>query len=195
MTAKVIIIGLFFLLQPIAEFGAGESAGRNIIMNSIYDFTMKDINGNEVPLAKYKGNVILVVNVASKCGFTPQYKGLQALYTANETSGFVILGFPANDFMWQEPDSDNDIRKFCSITYGVTFPMFSKIAVKGKTIDPLYEFLTSKETNPEFGGPITWNFNKFLIGRDGRIIDRFDSKDEPSSNRVKAAVEAALIAR
>jgi glutathione peroxidase len=161
-------------------------------MKSIYDFTMKDIDGNEVSLAKYKGNVVLIVNVASKCGFTPQYKGLQELYAAYKDRGFIILGFPANDFLWQEPGSDNDIKQFCSISYGVSFPMFSKIAVKGKDMDPLYAYLTSKETNPKLGGPITWNFNKFLAGRDGSIIDRFESKDEPLGERVKGAVEAAL---
>ncbi len=193
VSVSLLLIGL----MSSGCFGSlsGESGGRNKGMKTIYDFTMKDIDGNDVPLAKYKGSVVLLVNVASKCGFTPQYEGLQELYTANKDRGFVILGFPANDFLWQEPGSDGEIKQFCSLTYGVTFPMFSKIAVKGKEIDPLYAYLTSKETNPEFGGSVTWNFNKFLIGRDGTILDRFDSKDEPLGKKVKDAVEAALGAR
>lgn len=187
----MVVIGLMAI--GFMKSVSGESGGRNKGMKTIYDFTMKDIDGNDAPLAKYKGSVVLLVNVASKCGFTPQYQGLQELYSANKDRGFVILGFPANDFLWQEPGTDGEIKQFCSLNYGVTFPMFSKIAVKGKEIDPLYAYLTSKETNPEFGGSVTWNFNKFLIGRDGTIVGRFDSKEEPLGKKVKDALEEALV--
>jgi glutathione peroxidase len=182
---------LFFLLLagllPAFYIDAEQPAA-----SSIYDFVMTDIDGNTMPLSRYKGKVILIVNVASKCGFTPQYKGLQDLYQERTERGFVILGFPANDFLWQEPGTDSEIKQFCSLNYGVTFPMFSKISVKGKGMNPLYAFLTSKKTNPDFGGEITWNFNKFLIGRDGKVIARFDSSEEPSGDRVTKAVEGAL---
>jgi glutathione peroxidase len=159
---------------------------------TIFDLTMTDIDGNAVPLSRFKGKVILIVNVASKCGFTPQYKGLETLYAAKKNEGFTILGFPSNDFLWQEPGTDSEIKQFCSLSYGVTFPMFSKITVKGKEMAPLYRILTSKETDPDYSGAITWNFNKFLIGRDGAIIARFDSKDEPLSDRVLSAINGAL---
>ena len=158
----------------------------------IYDFVMKDIGGVDVPLRNFRGKVLLVVNVASKCGFTPQYAGLQSLYERYRERGFEILGFPANDFLWQEPGSDQEIKQFCSMTYNVSFPLFSKIAVKGKNIHPLYRYLTDKETNPSFSGKITWNFNKFLVDRNGRIVNRFDSKVEPLDERVLSAVEGAV---
>jgi glutathione peroxidase len=158
----------------------------------IYDFVMKDTGGVEVPLGRFKDKVLLFVNVASKCGFTPQYAGLQSLYDRYREKGLEILGFPANDFLWQEPGSDQEILQFCSTKYGVSFPLFSKITVKGKNIHPLYKFLTEKETNPDFSGKITWNFNKFLIDRSGRIVNRFDSKVEPLDQRVIEAVEAAV---
>jgi len=158
----------------------------------IYDFVMKDISGVDVPLRSFNGKVLLVVNVASKCGFTPQYAGLQSLYERYRERGFEILGFPANDFLWQEPGSDQEIKQFCSTTYSVNFPLFSKITVKGRNIHPLYRFLTDKETNPSFSGKITWNFNKFLVDRNGRIVNRFDSKVEPLDERVLSAVEGAV---
>ena len=158
----------------------------------IYDFVMKDIAGVDVPLLNFRGKVLLVVNVASKCGFTPQYAGLQSLYERYRERGFEILGFPANDFLWQEPGSDQEIKQFCSMTYNVSFPLFSKIPVKGRNIHPLYRFLTDKETNPSFSGKITWNFNKFLVDRNGRIVNRFDSKVEPLDERVLSAVEGAV---
>ncbi|MGA2612677.1 MAG: glutathione peroxidase [Spirochaetia bacterium] len=161
----------------------------------IYDFVMKDTGGVEVPLSRFKGKVLLFVNVASKCGFTPQYEGLQSLYDRYREKGFEILGFPANDFLWQEPGTDQEILQFCSTKYGVSFPLFSKITVKGRNIHPLYRFLTEKETNPDFSGKITWNFNKFLIDRVGRIVNRFDSKVEPLDQRMIEAVEAAVNAQ
>ena len=159
---------------------------------SVLDFKMKDIDGNDVKLKKYKGNVLLVVNTASKCGYTPQYEGLQATYTKYKDRGFYVLGFPANNFGGQEPGADSEIKEFCSLKYKVTFPMFSKISVKGEDQHPLYAFLTSKETDPNFGGDITWNFNKFLIDRKGNIVARFSSKDKPESEAVAAAIEKYL---
>ena len=132
-------------------------------MPSIYDFTMDNIKGEPVELSQYKGKVVLIVNTASKCGFTYQYDGLEELYQTYQDSGLVILGFPANNFLKQEPGTNEEIAEFCRLNYGVTFPMFSKISVKGEDIHPLYQYLTSKETNPEFEGNISWNFNKFLI--------------------------------
>jgi glutathione peroxidase-family protein len=162
------------------------------LMSSIYDFIVKDIDGKDKPLAEFAGKVLLIVNVASKCGFTPQYTNLQRLYTRYKERGFEILGFPANDFGHQEPGTEAEIKTFCSTTYGVTFPLFSKITVKGNDIHPLYAYLTGKDTNPEFAGKITWNFNKFLLGRKGNVIARFDSKDDPLGDKIPRLVEPAL---
>jgi glutathione peroxidase len=161
-------------------------------MKNIYALTAKDIDGKERSLSEYSGKILLIVNVASKCGFTPQYRNLQALYARFKDRGFEILGFPSNDFMRQEPGTETEIKSFCSLTYGVTFPMFSKISVKGKTIHPLYAFLTDKATNPQFPGRIAWNFNKFLLDRKGYIVARFDSKDDPLGDKVPRLVEGAL---
>jgi glutathione peroxidase len=161
-------------------------------MTKIHELTAKDIEGKERPLSEFAGKVLLIVNVASKCGFTPQYKNLQRLYERYKGRGFEILAFPANDFGRQEPGTDEEIKAFCSTTYGVTFPMFSKITVKGKEIHPLYELLTSKESNPRFAGAIKWNFTKFLVNRKGEIVDRFDSKDDPLGDKVPKIVEQVL---
>ena len=159
---------------------------------SVYDFTMKSIDGKEVKLSSYRGKVVMIVNVASRCGFTPQYDGLQKVYQKYEGQGFVILGFPANNFMGQEPGTDEEIKTFCSMKYNVTFPLFSKISVKGSDIHPLYKFLTDKSTDPDFGGDISWNFNKFLIDKNGKIAARFASPDKPESDKVIQAIETAL---
>lgn len=159
---------------------------------SLLDFTMKDITGIDVPLRTFEGRVLLLVNVASKCGFTPQYKGLQELYEKFKDKGFTILGFPANNFLWQEPGTDAQIREFCTTNYGITFPLFSRISVKGKDIHPLYDFLTSRATNPTFAGKIGWNFAKFLVDRTGSVIARFEPRKEPMSADIVQAVEAAL---
>lgn len=161
-------------------------------MNSIYDFSLKDIDHKEVSLSQYRGKVVMVVNVASRCGYTPQYEGLQKVYMKYKDRGFVILGFPANNFMSQEPGTDEEIKTFCSTKYSVTFPIFSKISVKGDDIHPLYKFLTSKETNPDFGGDIKWNFSKFLVDKNGKIIGRFEPKVTPESEQVIQAIEKAL---
>lgn len=159
---------------------------------SVHDFTMKDIDGKDVPLSQYKGRVMLIVNVASRCGFTPQYEGLEALYKKYAAQGLVVLGFPANNFMGQEPGTDAEIKSFCSLKYNVTFPMFSKISVKGKDEHPLYKFLTQKETDPSFSGEISWNFNKFLVDRSGAVVARFGSRDTPEDASLIKAVEQAL---
>lgn len=161
-------------------------------MNNIYDFKMDNITGKTVALKTYEGKVLLIVNTASKCGFTYQYDGLEDIYQKYKEQGLIILGFPANNFLKQEPGTDTEIADFCRINYGVTFPMFSKISVKGKDIHPLYQYLTSKDAGHDFGGKITWNFNKFLISRDGKIIARFGSKVEPQSNEIIQAIEQAL---
>jgi len=150
------------------------------------DFTVKDIDGNDYNLAQLKGKVVLIVNVASRCGFTPQYTGLEKLYEANKDKGFVIVGFPANNFKSQEPGTNEEIKAFCTGKYKVTFPMMSKISVKGEDKHPLYQILTTDK------GEVTWNFNKFLIGRDGKLIEHFDSKVKPDDARLSGAIEKAL---
>lgn len=156
------------------------------------NFTMRTIDGEEQSLTRYRGKAVLIVNVASRCGLTPQYEALQQVYETYHAQGFEILGFPANNFKAQEPGSDSDIKVFCSATYGVTFPLFSKISVAGENIHPLYRFLTDKKTNPEFGGAIQWNFTKFLINRKGQVVARFEPKVKPDSEEMTRAIENAL---
>ncbi len=156
----------------------------------LYDIGLKDIDGHETTLAPYKGKALLIVNVASKCGFTPQYKELEALAQTYRDQGLVVLGFPCNQFGGQEPGTNAEIKEFCSLTYGVKFPLFDKIEVNGPQRHPLYDLLTG-DSSP-YPGKIGWNFTKFLIGRDGRILHRFDSKVKPSSAEMTAAIEAAL---
>ena len=190
------IIVVILILAAVAAAAAAYKLG--FILNpsprapppekSVYDFTMKNIDGQDINLDAYKGKVVMIVNVASKCGFTPQYEGLEALYDKNKDNGFVILGFPANNFLSLEPGSDTEIKEFCSTKYHVTFPMFSKISVKGSDQHPLYTFLTNKTSDPDFAGDISWNFNKFLLDRSGKIVARFGSKDAPESDAVTAAV-------
>jgi glutathione peroxidase len=156
------------------------------------NFTMKDIDGNDVPLSKFAGKVILMVNVASKCGNTPQYEGLEKTYEKYKDKGFVILGFPANNFGGQEPGTNAEIKAFCEETYKVAFPMFSKISVKGDDMHPLYKYLTNLESKPLGKGNVAWNFEKFLIGRDGTVVGRFGNKTKPEDPTVVAAIDAAL---
>ena len=160
---------------------------------SIYDIKVKDIDGNETSLAPYKGRVLLIVNVASHCGFTPQYKALEATYLTNKDQGFAVLGFPCNQFGAQEPGSNEEIKQFCTAKYDVTFPLFDKIEVNGDNRHPLYVALAGKDS--PFPGDIHWNFTKFLIGRDGTILNRFDSKVKPESPEITAAIAAALAAK
>jgi len=158
----------------------------------IYAFTMKSIDGKDVPLSTYTGKVMLIVNVASRCGFTPQYKDLEALYTRYADSGLVVLGFPANNFGSQEPGTEAEIKAFCTTTYGVTFPMFSKLSVKGDDQHPLYRWLTSEDTDPIFAGSVKWNFTKYLVDRKGNVIGKFGSSVKPLSDELVEAVESAL---
>jgi len=160
--------------------------------SSVHEFTLKSIDGKTTPLANYKGKVVMIVNVASRCGYTPQYTQLEAVYAKYKDQGLVILGFPANNFMGQEPGTDEEIKTFCSTKYNVTFPLFSKISVKGDDKAPLYQFLTDKTANPTTGGEIGWNFTKFLVDRDGKVIQRFDTKTKPDAPEVISAIEAAL---
>ena len=159
---------------------------------NVYDYTVKTIDGSPESLSSFKGKTVLIVNVASKCGYTPQYAGLQKLYTKYKDRGFVILGFPANNFGAQEPGTNAEIKTFCSRTYNVTFPMFSKVSVKGDDKAPLYQFLTEQSPNASTHGDIKWNFTKFLVGRDGKIVARFEPDVTPESPEMDNAVAAAL---
>ncbi len=159
--------------------------------DSFYEFPVTDIDGNEMSLEKYKGKVILIVNVASKCGYTPQYEGLQAIYEEYSDDGLVILGFPANNFKGQEPGTEEDIKEFCTLNYGVTFPMSSKVSVKGEDQDPLFSYLTSLP-NQDFEGEINWNFEKFLIDKEGNLTRRFRSKVKPESKEIRSAIKSLL---
>lgn len=159
---------------------------------SVSETTVKDIDGKEVSLKSYRGKVLLIVNVASRCGFTPQYKSLESVYEKYKDKGFAVMGFPCNQFGAQEPGTNEEIKQFCSSKYNVTFPMFDKIEVNGPNRHPLYGTLAGKDS--PFPGDIKWNFSKFLIGRDGTILKRFDSKVTPDSPEVTQAIEAALAA-
>jgi glutathione peroxidase-family protein len=183
------LMGIGFLA---AFAGIPLAGGTHAAPKSVYDFTVNDIDGHPVHLSQYKGDVLLVVNTASLCGFTPQYAGLEELYSKYKSRGFVVLGFPADNFKNQEPGTNQEIKTFCATRYHVDFPMFSKISVKGADESPLYQFLTGQSTDPRFAGDITWNFNKFLIDRNGRIVARFDSRDKPEDAKVIQAVEKAL---
>jgi len=161
--------------------------------DSLYDIPLKDIDGKDTTLKPYAGKVMLIVNVASKCGYTPQYKSLEATYEKYSSQGLVICGFPCNQFGSQEPGSDAEIKQFCTSKYDVTFPMFDKLEVNGENRHPLYISLAGKDS--PFPGDIHWNFTKFLIGRDGKIIGRFDSKVKPDSPEITQAIETALAAK
>ncbi|MBX7106812.1 MAG: glutathione peroxidase [Gemmataceae bacterium] len=161
-------------------------------MPSPLSYTMKSLDGQDVDLSKYKGKVVLVVNVASECGLTGQYKPLQRLHEKYKDQGFVVLGFPCNQFGSQEPGSAEEIKTFCTKNYGVTFDMFSKVDVNGDNAAPLYKTLTATATKPAGPGKISWNFEKFLIGRDGQVVARFNPRTEPSDEQVVTAIESEL---
>ncbi len=194
------IIGVFGVLFVIGGVVAAYAYG--FIFNpspteppkekSMYEFEMKDIDGNSVKLDAYKGKVVMIVNTASKCGLTPQYEGLQALYDEYKDKGFTILGFPANNFMGQEPGTEKEIKEFCTLKYKVTFPMFAKISVKGTDQNSFYTFLTNKESNPGFDGDITWNFEKFVVDKSGKVIARFSPKITPDDPKIAVTIENAL---
>ncbi len=159
--------------------------------DSVLGFQVKDIDGKPVDLSRYKGKVLLIVNTASQCGYTPQYEGLEQIYKTYKDKGFEILAFPSNDFGAQEPGSDKEIKAFCTDQYSVTFPLFSKIVVKGDGKHPLYQYLT-QQTEKKYNGEIPWNFTKFLVNRDGEVVARFQPKDEPTSEKVTGAIEQSL---
>jgi len=182
MTSNLLRFSLLAVLPAAMLFAA----------SNVYEFTPKSIDGQPAPLDAYKGKVLLLVNVASKCGFTPQYKALEAVYEKYKDRGLVIVGFPANNFMSQEPGTNEEIKTFCSRTYNVTFPMMSKISVKGDDKAPLYQFLTDTSANPSTGGEIKWNFTKFLVDKNGKVVARFEPKVTPDSPEVIAAIEKAL---
>jgi glutathione peroxidase len=155
----------------------------------LYSFSMKTIDGKDKPLSEYKGKVLMIVNVASKCGHTPQYKGLESIYEKYKDRGFMILGFPANNFLWQEPGTNDEIKKFCTLNYGVTFDMFSKISVKGSDQDSLYQYLTKESPAP---GAVTWNFQKYLVDRKGNVVEKFAPGTKPEEKEVIDKIEQLL---
>jgi glutathione peroxidase len=198
MKTKITLLAIAILIVTSASLAltwANKSAANESVKmaeKSVLEFTMKNIDGNDVKLDDYRGKVLLIVNVASKCGYTPQYEGLESTYRKYKDQGLVVMGFPANNFLGQEPGTNEEIKTFCKTRYDVTFPMFAKISVKGDDIHPLFRFLTSKETNPEFSGDISWNFNKFLVDRTGKIVDRFSTREKPESEKIALAIEKAL---
>jgi glutathione peroxidase len=173
----------------LALFAGAQNKAGSVKVPAALNFTMNSIDGKAVDLTRYQGQVVLIVNVASQCGYTPQYAGLEELHKKYSAKGLRILGFPSNDFGEQEPGSDSEIAQFCKQNYGVEFDMFSKIVVKGAGQAPLYKYLT---THPKFPGQVDWNFEKFLIGRNGEVIGRFKSEVEPASSRMTGPIEAAL---
>ncbi|MFM8179119.1 MAG: glutathione peroxidase [Candidatus Kapaibacterium sp.] len=180
------ILLMFAVLVLAVSTTHGESP---MTKQTLYDFTVKDIRGNDVSLSTFKGKAVLIVNVASECGYTTQYEGLQKLYAKYKDKGFVILGFPANNFGSQEPGTNEEIAKFCSSRYSVTFPMFAKISVYGHDMHPLYAMLTSAAAP---AGEVSWNFEKFLVGKDGTVLKRYKSRVKPESAELTADIEAAL---
>ena len=181
-----LVLSLAFLMGALSTMAGAEEH------ECALNFKAKTIDGETVDLEDYEGNVVLVVNTASQCGLTPQYAGLQAMYEKYKDKGFVILGFPCNQFAGQEPGSDAEIKQFCNTKYSVSFPMFSKIDVKGENAAPIYKYLTSKDTKPAEKGDISWNFEKFLIDREGQLINRFAPRTKPSDDDLVKAVEAEL---
>jgi len=180
---KLALLCLAFSLSAVAAAPA-----------SVYDFTLKSIDGAPTPLKEYHGKVVLLVNVASHCGYTPQYTALESLYEKYKDKGLVVVGIPANNFMGQEPGTNEEIKTFCTKKYNVSFPMMSKVSVGGDDKTPRYQFLTGKSTNPKFSGEIQWNFTKFLVGRNGALVARFEPATTPDSPEVTSAIESALAA-
>ncbi len=159
---------------------------------TVYDFQATTIDGEEISMKTFDGKVLLIVNTASKCGYTPQYESLEKLYNTYNKKGLEIVGFPANNFMGQEPGSDDEIKSFCQKNYGVTFPMMSKISVKGKDIHPLYKYLTDKDQNGVVDGAVKWNFQKYLINKKGEVVAKFNPGDDPMDEDITKAIESLL---
>jgi glutathione peroxidase len=188
---SVIALGIgLVLLGPGAIGSAQEKGGKQV--PAVLNFKMTGLDGKEVDLAQFKGKVVLFVNVASECGYTPQYKPLQELYAKHAKDGLVIIGVPCNQFGKQEPSTNQEIAEFCKKNYSVTFPMLAKVNVNGQNACPLYKFLTSKETNPKFAGPIQWNFEKFLISRNGEVVARFASDVDPEGEKFLKVIREEL---
>jgi glutathione peroxidase len=192
MQQRVVVwlAGLLVVAAAVPQVRAEDKGVAKV--TSPLQFKMTSLDGKTTDLAQYKGKVVLIVNVASKCGYTPQYKVLQELYAKHAKDGLVIVGVPANDFGKQEPGNNEEIATFCEKNYGVTFPMLAKVVVKGEDQCPLYRLLTSKDTNPKFAGAIRWNFEKFLIGRDGEVVARFNSDVDPASDAFQKAIRTEL---
>ena len=184
------VLATSFLLISLTTSQAADQESKKV--PKALDFKMKTITGKEVELAKYQGKVLLVVNVASKCGLTPQYEQLQALHRKYAKQGLAVVGFPCNQFGGQEPGTAEEIQEFCRVNYGVQFDLFAKIDVNGDEACPLYKYLTSQKTKPQGPGKITWNFEKFLIGRNGKVVARFDHRTKPDDPEVVKAIEAEL---
>lgn len=173
----------FLLLSALLAFASEKS---------VYDYTLNSIDGQPAPFAAFKGKVLMLVNVASRCGYTPQYSALESVYEKYKDKGLVIVGVPANNFGAQEPGTNEEIKTFCTRKYNVQFPMMSKVSVKGSDTAPLYQYLTDTKLNPKTGGEIKWNFTKFLVDRQGNIISRFEPEVTPDSPQVISAIEGAL---
>src|SRR5678810_99601 len=180
---------LFAAILLAAMTGLQSKPGGSVNVPAALNFTMDSLDGKHIDLSRYQGRVVLMVNVASECGYTPQYEGLEELHKRYAARGLRLLGFPSNDFGQQEPGTNAEIADFCKKNYGVQFDMFSKIDVVGSTKAPLYQFLTSAKTDPKFAGEVDWNFEKFLIGKNGQIIGRFKSPVEPLSKEMISAIE------
>lgn len=176
----------FLIIFSLAMFASTEKK-----TDTVYRFEPENIDGEVTPLSKYEGKVLLIVNTASECGYTPQYEGLQNLYEAYKDKRLEVLGFPANNFGGQEPGTNKEIKQFCRVNFDVGFPLFSKVSVKGEDIHPLFDYLTRAD-NPDFTGEIKWNFEKFLIDRNGNLIHRFRSAVEPQSDAILNAIDKAL---
>ena len=183
---RLTMLGRYFFFGVLLIMATSLFAG-----SGVYTFTLNSIDGRPAPLADYKGKVVLLVNVASQCGYTPQYSALEAIYEKYKNQGFVILGFPANNFGAQEPGTNEEIKTFCSRKYSVTFPMYAKISVKGSDQAPLYGYLT-KDTGAGIAGDIKWNFTKFLVDRNGKVVQRFEPAVTPDSTEMTAAIEKYL---
>jgi glutathione peroxidase len=185
LSGLAVLLALALVSVVSADDGAKKPA-------SVLDFHVKDIDGKDVSLSSYQGKVLMIVNTASQCGLTPQYKDLEAVYEKYKSQGFEILAFPANEFGSQEPGSNEEIKTFCSTKYHVSFPLFSKIVVKGKGIHPLYDYLTSESTNGKFAGQIPWNFTMFVVNRKGEVIARFNSNKKFPAEKLGSSIETAL---
>lgn len=183
-----------FLLPCVlaAVLGQGHLIAEEKKMSDLYQISMKSINGKEVNLKQFQGKAILFVNVASECGYTPQYKGLQALHEKYGAKGLIVVGVPTNEFGSQEPGTNEEITSFCKKNYGVTFDLMAKTKVNGNDACDLYKWLTSKDSNPKGAGPVKWNFTKFLVGKDGKILGRFEPGVAPESAELTEAIEKAI---